>query len=61
MINTTEIQKIKIERTLKQLEGVEGNGTSLITIMISQGGNINLMKHKLNNEYNSASQIQSRL
>jgi len=56
-----EIQKLKVERLLKQLESAQGDGTSLITLMIPSGGNINRMKQKLTDEYSTASQIKSRL
>jgi len=59
--SSLEIQKLKVERLLKQLEGAQGDGTSLITLMIPSGGNINRMKQKLTDEYSTASQIKSRL
>jgi len=56
-----EIQKLKVDRLLKQLEHAQGDGTSLITLMIPAGGNINRMKQKLTDEYSAATQIKSRL
>lgn len=57
----TEIQKLKMKRIFELLESVNGDGTSLITLMIPSGGNINIIKQKLVDEYSAATQVQSRL
>jgi peptide chain release factor subunit 1 len=57
----SEIQKLKFKRMLDVLESANGNGTSMITVLIPSGGNINLIKQKLTDEYTAARQVKSRL
>lgn len=61
MSSDLEIQKLKIKRTLDCLQNAQGDGTSLITLMLPSGGNINLIKQKLTDEYSAATNIKSRL
>lgn len=61
MASDLEIQKLKIKRILDQLQNSKGDGTSLITLLIPSGGNINLIKQKLTDEYSAATHIKSRL
>lgn len=57
----SDIQKLKVQRMLDLLESANGGGTSLITLMIPSGGNINLIKQKLTDEYSAATNVKSRL
>jgi peptide subunit release factor 1 (eRF1) len=57
----TEVQTLKIKRTLKELKGATGEGTSLITVMIAAGGSISKTKQKLVSEESAATQIKSRV
>jgi peptide chain release factor subunit 1 len=60
-INQTEIQTLKIQRMLKDLDAAEGQATSLISVMIPSGGSISKTKQKLVCEEGTASQIKSRV
>jgi len=57
----SEIQILKIQRMLKELSAVEGQGTSLITVLIPSGGSIAKTKQKLVCEETAATQIKSRV
>jgi peptide subunit release factor 1 (eRF1) len=57
----TEIQTLKIQRSLKELSAVSGDGTSLISVMIAAGGSIPKTRQKLLNEEGTATQIKSRV
>jgi len=64
MSNTTqeaEIQTLKIQRTLKELSAVSGEGNSLVSVMIPAGGSIVKTRKKLIHEEGSATKIKSRL
>jgi len=64
MSNTTqdsEIQNLKIQRTLKELSAVSGEGSSLISVMIPACGSIAKTRKKLLQEEGSATKIKSRL
>jgi len=64
MSNTTqeaEIQTLKIQRTLKELSAVSGEGNSLVSVMIPAGGSIVKTRKKLIQEEGSATKIKSRL
>lgn len=61
MASELEIQKLKIKRILDQLQISKGDGTSLITLLIPSGGNINLIKQRITEEYSNATNIKSRL
>ena len=57
----SELQKLRVDRMLDALESVNGNGTSMITLLIPSGGNINQFKQKLTDEYTAATQVKSRV
>jgi peptide chain release factor subunit 1 len=57
----SEIQTVKIQRMLKDLSAIEGQGTSLITVLIPSGGSIAKMRQKLSSEESAAMQIKSRV
>lgn len=56
-----EIEQFKIKRLLRELGSYRGNGTSLITVMIQSGGDLNGMKRTLVEEYGTATNIKSRV
>lgn len=56
-----EIEQYKIKKMLAELSALRGNGTSLITIMIPAGGDLNGMKRLLVEEYGTATNIKSRV
>ena len=49
----------KFKQDLKKLQAAQGNGTSLISIIIPAGGQISLVSKKLVEEYGAASNIKS--
>jgi peptide subunit release factor 1 (eRF1) len=57
----TEIQSLKVKRTLNELSTATGDATSLITVMIASGGSISKTKQKLVSEESTSSQIKSRV
>lgn len=56
-----DIEYIKMKRVLNVLDNASGDGTSLITILIKEGGSIDRMKAKLRDEVNTANNIKSRV
>ena len=50
-----------LQNTLQRLSDESGCGTSMITLLIPQGGNLNCTVDKLNSESTKADRIQSRL
>jgi peptide subunit release factor 1 (eRF1) len=56
-----DIQQLKMKRILDSLDSAAGEGTSLITLLISSGGNASKTKQKLVCEESAASQIKSRV
>jgi len=61
MSTEIDIEKLKMERLLKNLDQAAGEGTSLITLFIAAGGNITKAKQKLICEESTAAQIKSRV
>ena len=55
------LEKLKIKQMLKKLESCRGNGTSLVSIMIGAGGDLNGTKKRLTDEYGKASNVKSRV
>ena len=56
-----EVEQYKIKKMLKDLSDFRGNGTSLITVMVQSGGDLNGMKRLLVDEYGTATNIKSRV
>ena len=54
-----EIAMWQFKKLLKRLQTAQGNGTSLISIIIPAGGQISLVSKKLVEEYGAASNIKS--
>jgi len=50
-----------MQRVLKELSAVEGQSTSLISVLIPSGGSISKTKQKLLCEEGAATQIKSRV
>ena len=46
---------------LKQLDAIEGKGTSMITIIIKAGNNISSTLDQLKREYSVSANIKSRI
>lgn len=60
-MTTMEIQQLKIKRMLDTLDTVEGNGTSMISILVPSKGDLNRIKQKITDECTAANNIKSRL
>jgi len=56
-----DIEKLKIQRSLDQLDQARGEGTSLITLFVASGGDIAKARKKLSCEESTAAQIKSRV
>ena len=59
--NTRELEKFKLKRLIKKISNFQGEGTSLITLVVPSGYNISLMNKLLTTEYGTASNIKSRV
>jgi len=57
----TAIHQWKIKRLIKTLDAARGNGTSMITLIIPPGDDINRYSQMLVNEASTASRIKSRV
>ena len=57
-----DIEQFKIKRLIKQLSSIRGvGGTSLISLILPSGENINKVNKKLTDEYGAAANIKSRV
>ena len=57
-----DIEQFKIKRLIKQLSTIRGvGGTSLISLILPSGENINKVNKKLTDEYGAAANIKSRV
>lgn len=56
-----EVEKWKIKKLIKNLQSARGNGTSMITLMLTPKDQIALMTKKLNEEYGTATNIKSHV
>jgi len=61
IIAETAIEQWKIKRLIKSLDRAKGNGTSMITLIIPPGDDINRHTQLLVNEASTASRIKSRV
>jgi peptide chain release factor subunit 1 len=59
--DNTEIEKWKIKKLIKGLNGAKGSGTSMISIIISPGEQISKTSSLLTNEMGTASNVKSRV
>lgn len=55
-----EKEKIKLKKTMKELEKIKGRHTELVTVYVPAGYNIYEMSATLKNEQNTASNIKSK-
>jgi len=59
---SVDIEQFKIKRLIKQLSSIKGiGGTSLISLILPSGENINKVNKKLTDEYGAAANIKSRV
>eukprot|EP00906_Rhabdomonas_costata_P023035 RCo033166 len=56
-----EVEKWKMKKLIRQLESAHGNGTSMITVMLTPKDQISLMAKKLTEEYGTATNIKSHV
>lgn len=56
-----EVEKWKVKKLIKSLQTARGNGTSMITLMLTPKDQIALMTKKLNEEYGTATNIKSHV
>ena len=56
-----EVEKWKVKKLIKNLQSARGNGTSMITLMLTPKDQIALMTKKLNEEYGTAQNIKSHV
>lgn len=56
-----EVEKWKIKKLIKNLQSARGNGTSMITLMLTPKDQIALMTKKLNEEHGTAQNIKSHV
>jgi len=56
-----EVEKWKVKKLIRNLQSARGNGTSMITLMLTPNDQIALMTKKLNEEYGTASNIKSHV
>ena len=56
-----EVEKWKIKQLIKNLQSARGNGTSMITLMLTPKDQIALMTKKLNEEHGTAQNIKSHV
>nr|WQM87034.1 conserved eukaryotic peptide chain release factor [Marseillevirus cajuinensis] len=56
-----DIERFKLSRTIKYLETLKGNGTSLVTLALPPGEQISRASQMLAEEYGTASNIKSRV
>lgn len=61
MENNSEIERFKIKRLVKKLGELRGNGTSVITLILSSKDDINKANKMLTDEYGTAQNIKSRV
>jgi peptide subunit release factor 1 (eRF1) len=61
MTQIDEVQKLKVERMLDVLDEAEGSNSSMISLLVPSGGDLNKIKHLLTEEYTAATNVQSRL
>jgi peptide subunit release factor 1 (eRF1) len=55
------MEKLKIRRLLDQLDSFSGTGTSMVSLLIPAGGNINIVKQKMAHEFSDSARVKSRL
>jgi peptide subunit release factor 1 (eRF1) len=60
-IDNLDIERIKMRRILDSLDEVEGNATSMITVVIPRGGSLAQMRKKLECEFSTSTSIKSRV
>ncbi|OHT11445.1 hypothetical protein TRFO_19077 [Tritrichomonas foetus] len=59
---TDQIDLFKFKQTIKMLEIAEGDGTSLLTVMIpGSSAQLSQMKQKLTREYGAAANIKDKI
>ena len=56
-----EVQKLIVERLLDSLDAANGDGTSMISLLVPAGGDLNKIKRQLTEEYTAAGNVKSRL
>lgn len=56
-----ELKQYQTKKIFKKLEKAKGNGTSMITLIISKGSQISQVASMLTNEYGTASNIRSHV
>mmetsp|Transcript_24405 Transcript_24405/g.44118 ORF Transcript_24405/g.44118 Transcript_24405/m.44118 type:complete len:455 (-) Transcript_24405:1287-2651(-) len=56
-----EVEKWKVKKLIKNLQSARGNGTSMITLMLTPKDQIALMTKKLNEEHGTAQNIKSHV
>lgn len=56
-----EVQKLIVERLLDSLDAANGDGTSMISLLVPSGGDLNKIKRQLTEEYTAATNVKSRL
>jgi len=56
-----EVQKLIVERLLDSLDTANGDGTSMISLLVPSGGDLNRTKRQLTEEYTAATNVKSRL
>jgi peptide chain release factor subunit 1 len=54
-----EISRLRMKQTIKRLNQCKGNGTSLITVMLTPKDHLNLMVSRLTQEHGTAASIKS--
>lgn len=60
-MESKEIKQFQTKKIFKSLEKAKGNGTSMITLIIPKGSQINQVTTMLTNEYGTASNIKSHV
>lgn len=61
LMEIDEVQKLRVERLLDTLDTADGDGTSMISLLIPAGGDLNKVKRQLTEEYTAATNVKSRL
>lgn len=59
--NDTEIKQWQLKKTIKMLDELKGNGTSMISLIIPPSGQLPKINQMLTNELGTASNIKSRV
>lgn len=60
-MDETEVEQWRIKKLIKSLKNANGNGTSVVSIILSPGASISKMNQKLTEEYGTATNIKSKV